>query len=112
MEKYHLFQNLVVLAASDGKFTDEEIQALAIRAEQWNISNDDFNSILVGLQSGDVDLVLPENHEACVELLSEMVRVMAADGELAEIEKELCATAAVKMHISSTEFESILNSLL
>ena len=112
MEKYQLFHNLVVLAASDGKFTDEEVQALAIRAEQWNISNDDFNSIIVGLQTGDVDLVLPESHDGCVELISEMVRVMAADGELAEIEKELCATAAAKMQISSGEFESILNALL
>ena len=112
MDRYNLFQNLVVLAASDGKFTDEEVQALAIRAEQWDISNDDFNSIVVGLQSGDVDLVLPETHEKCVELISEMVRVMAADGELAEIEKELCATAAAKMEINSQEFETILSSLL
>ena len=112
MEKLELFQNLVVLAASDGKFTDEEVEALAVRAERWNISPVDFNSILVGLQSGDIDLILPEGHQARIELITEMIRVMAADGELAEIEKELCATAAAKMEIDGKQFESILNSLI
>lgn len=112
MDHLNLFQNLVFLAASDGKFTDEEVRALAVRAENWNISNEDFNSIIVGLQSGDVEMHLPEEREKRIELLSEMVRVMAADGELAEVEKHLCATAAVKMDLSNQDFEAILNALL
>ena len=112
MDKYNLFQNLVFLAASDGKFTDEEIQALAVRAENWNISNEDFDSIIVGLQTSEVEMVLPKEKDARVELLTEMVRVMAADGELAEIEKELCATAAARMDFTMQEFEQILSSLL
>ncbi len=112
MDKLNLFQNLVFMAASDGKFTDEEIQALAVRAESWNISNDDFDSIIVGLQSGDVDMILPETREQKTELLSEMVKIMAADGELAEVEKQLCATAAAKMDFTMQEFEQILSSLI
>ena len=112
MDRYQLFQNLVFLAASDGKFTDEEIQALAVRAEAWNISNDDFDSIIIGLQSGDVEMHLPEEKEAREELLAEMVRIMAADGELAEIEKHLCATAAAKMDFTMQEFEQLLSSLI
>ena len=112
MDRFILFQNLVFLAASDGKFTDEEIQALAVRAEAWNISDDDFDSIIVGLQSGDVEIQLPNNRESKVELLSEMIRIMAADGELAEIEKHLCATAAANMEFSMKEFEQLLSSLL
>ena len=57
-------------------------------------------------------MVLPEARDSRIELLSEMVRVMAADGELAQIEKELCATAAAKMDFTMQEFEQILSSLL
>jgi len=112
MERLQLFQNLVLLAASDGKFTEEEVQALAVRAEDWNISDEEFQSILVGLETGEVDMHLPEKRESRFELLSEMVRVMAADGDLAEVEKHLCATAAVRMDISIQEFEELVNSLL
>lgn len=112
MERLQLFQNLVLLAASDGKFTEEEVQALAVRAEDWNISDDEFQSILVGLETGEVDLHLPQKKEDRFELLSEMVRVMAADGDLAEVEKHLCATVAVRMDISTQEFEELVNSLL
>ena len=111
MDRLQLFQNLVVLAASDGKFTEEEIQALVVRAEDWQIPNEEFETILVGIQSGDVDLHLPDTHDGRVELLSEMIRVMAADGSMAEVEKQLCATAAVKMDISNDELDQIIRSI-
>ena len=108
MDRLQLFQNLVIMAASDGKFAEEEIQALAVRAENWNISNEDFESILIGVRAGEVDLQLPESRAGRYELLGEMIRLMAADGELAEVEKHLCATVAVKMDISNEEIDAII----
>ena len=38
--------------------------------------------------------------------------LMAADGELAETEKSLCAAASASMNISGDEFVAIVNSML
>lgn len=111
MDKQLLFTNLVNLAAVDGKFTEEEIQFLAERAERWGIPSDEFETALAGLHS-EIQICLPEAKAERVELLREMIRLMAADGELAETEKSLCAAASASMDISSEEFAVIVSSLL
>jgi hypothetical protein len=45
-------------------------------------------------------------------MLKEMIRLMAADGELAETEKNLCAAASASMEITSDEFNVIIDALL
>ena len=112
MQKTTLFQNLVYFAAADGKFTEEELEFLAIRAEDWQIPGDEFETALTGVAEGKMDLRLPEKREDRITLLSEMIRLMAADGELAEIEKQLCAQASAKMHFTEGEFEEILEMVL
>ena len=107
-----LFQNLVNLAASDCKFTDEELEFLAERAEQWGIGFDEFESAVAAVSTGQIHIDLPEERPARVQLMEEMIRMMAADGELAEIEKRLCAIASAKMHFSNAEFSQILDSVL
>jgi uncharacterized tellurite resistance protein B-like protein len=107
-----LFQNLVNLAASDGKFTDEEVLYLAQRAERWGISNDEFESCIAGLMEGTLEIRLPEVRAKREELLVEMIRLMAADGQLAETEKRLCATASAKMDFTTSEFRQILDRVL
>ena len=91
MEKVELFRNLVNLAAADQKFTEEEVQFLAERAERWEISNDEFETTLAGIAEGGLDLQLPEDRPDRIELLKEMIRLMAADGEIADMEKHLCS---------------------
>ena len=109
--KQRLFANLVNLAAVDGKFTEEEIQFLVMRAEVWGIPTDEFETALAGLHN-EVQLSLPESREERIEMLREMIRLMAADGELAETEMGLCAAASASMEISSDEFAAIVDSLL
>ena len=91
-----LFQNLVNLAAADGKFTEEEVLHLARRAEQWGISNDEFESTIAGIMEGEL----------------EMSRMMAIDGLLAELEKRLCATASAQMDFTTQEFKQLLDRVL
>jgi len=45
-------------------------------------------------------------------LLREMIRLMAADGHLSDLEKRICATASARMDFTFKQFEQILNSLL
>jgi uncharacterized tellurite resistance protein B-like protein len=112
MDHLQLFHNLVNLAAADNKFTEEELEFLAVRAENWGISNDELETAMVGVLMGHARIELPESREDRIELLSEMIRMMAADGVLADIEKRLCATASARMNFTTAEFERILDSVL
>ena len=49
MDKIALFHNLVQMAAVDGKFTDEEIRFLVLRAESWGIPSEEFDLAMAGL---------------------------------------------------------------
>ena len=112
MDHVKLFHNLVNLAAVDGKFTEEEISFLATRAELWNIPDDEFETAMAGLTVGQIQVVVPEGREAKVTLLKEMLRLMAADGNLAEMEMRLCAMASANMDFTTQEFEQILDSVI
>lgn len=112
LSQLELFQNLVNLAASDGKFTEEEVLYLARCAERWGISNDEFESCVTGLLEGTLEIKLPDVRAKREQLLSEMIRLMAVDGQLAAMEKQLCATASARMDFSTIEFKAILDKVL
>ena len=110
--KLELFHNLVNLAAVDGKFAEEEITFLAVRAERWGISHDEFETAIAGLMSGQLEISLPDTQAKREELLKELIRLMASDGDLAEMEKQLCATASAKMGFSTGEFRKLLDQVM
>ena len=112
MEKLEIFHSLVNLAAIDRKFTDEEIQFLVDRANRWNIPTSEFETALAGLSEGTVEVTIPESHEDRVILLKEMIRLMAADGDLADQEKRLCAQASGRMDFTSQQFAQILDEVI
>lgn len=112
MPKVELFNNLVLLASADGQFTEEEVTFLALKAEAWDISPDDVETAFVGASTGEAEIVVPESEDDRVELIKEMIRLMAVDGNLAEVEKRLCATASAAMNFTSLEFDEILQSVL
>ena len=112
MDKVEIFHNLVNLAAADNKFTEEEIEFLATRANAWEISNDEFEVALAGISSGSIEIKIPESYEQRVLMLKEMIRLMAIDGELAEMEKNLCAQASGKMDLTTQQFAQILDEVI
>jgi len=112
MDRLELFTNLVAMAGADGRLTRQEIEFLVRRAERWGIAAEEAESVLVGLAEGEMDLTIPEAHSERVELMQEMIRLMAVDGELTSEEKRFCAVAAGVMEFTSLEFERILEALL
>ena len=112
MERQDLFANLLILANSDGKFTQEEIDFLAIRAERWGLEPGEVAAMLDAAKSADLDLLFPRDPDESREVLREMIQLMAIDGHLADIEKQICALAAAEMDISVAEFNQIVNRLL
>ena len=100
------------MASADGKFTEEEVTYLAQKAETWDISSDDVETALAGASTGEAEIIIPEERADRTELLKEMIRLMAVDGHLAEVEKRICATASAAMDFNGIEFDNILQSVL
>lgn len=112
MTPFSTFQNLMVMAASDGQLTEEEIVFLAQRANRWGVTDEQFGEAMKFAVSPGAVLSIPAQKSERVQLLREMVRMMAVDGELAEIEKNLFAVAAATMRISDSELNAIFDDVL
>lgn len=112
MDKLEVFQSLINFAAVDGKFSQEELEFLAIRANAWNIPDDEFETALAGLSEGHIEINMPDEYEQRVVLMKEIIKLMAADGELAEQEKNLCAVASGRMDFTAEQFSQILDEVI
>jgi uncharacterized tellurite resistance protein B-like protein len=112
MDNTELFHNLVNLAAIDAKFSDEEINFLVERANRWGIPNEEFETAMAGISTGEIQVNIPDSHEDRVELMKEMLRLIAVDGEMADTEKRLCATVSGRMDFTSQQFSEILNEVI
>lgn len=111
MNRVELFNNLVVMAAVDGKITDEEAAYLAQRAVHWGITEAEATRAIQNGMSSQRDFAVPPTKEGRLEVLREIIQMMAIDGELAGVEKQLCASAAVAMDISNAELKDVLASM-
>lgn len=112
MDPIQLFHNLINLAAVDQKFTDEEIEYLIEVANRYNIPSEEFETALTGIREGMIEVKLPENDTDRLELMKEMIKLMAVDGDLNEMEKRLCAQASARMDFTTPQFEQMLNEVL
>ena len=112
MEPVDLFKNLVVMAAADRSFTSEEIQYLTMRAHKIGLSDEEFRTAMDFAMSGEGSIDLPESESDRKELLTGLIKVMAADGDLAEVEKEMFAVAAANMDITAEDLNALIDSLV
>lgn len=111
MDRVTFFENLMVMAAADGKFTDEEMAYLIVRAEQWGITDRQVRTAINQAAGSAAALLIPPDRTDRRTLLGELIRMMAVDGQLHEKEKDLCATAAAIMDFTAEEFNDIIDSL-
>lgn len=112
MTSFDLFKNLMVLAASDGQLTEEEVAFLAQRANRLGITDQQFAEAMKFSVSSSAVISIPGTEGERRQLLKEMIRMMAADGDLAEIEKNLFAVAAATMQVNDTDLNAIFDEVL
>jgi len=112
MESKEAFRNLLIMAAIDGRMTVSELRLLSHRAMEWGIDDDDFESALAEALRGDAELSLPSNPREALAMLREMLRVMAADGRMAETEKNLFAIASAAMNVPASDVDRLINEAL
>ena len=112
MDRVEAFRNLILMAAVDGKLTKDEIAFLSLRSSSWGISDEQFQQALEAMDDPNAELTLPPSKAERLDTLADLVRMMAVDGELAEVEKQLFAVAAAVMEISQDELNQLLDELL
>ena len=105
-------KNLVIMASADGSFTEREIDWLVDRCADLGLDEADLGNALEFAVSDKATMRLPKVREEQIQLLEDLIRIMAADGQLDEIEKRLFAVAAAKMNVDQNELDQLINKLV
>ena len=112
MHQLDQLKNLVIMASADGALTEREIALLVDRCAELGLGELELEKAVSFALSEDASLKLPTVHAEKIEMLTDLIRIMAADGKLSEMEKRLFAIAAAKMNIDRDEIEKLIDRLV
>ncbi len=112
MQHLDHLKNLVVMAAADGSLNEQEIALLIDRCAELGLSAEDLEKAISFALSDNAKLRFPIDRLEQNQMLADLVRMMAADGRLSEVEKRLFALAAAKMGIERAELDAIIDELV
>ena len=112
MEQLDHLKNLVIMAAADGSLSEQEIALLVDRAASLGLDEEDLEKAIAFALSGEAKLKFPVDRTEQNQMLADLMKMMAADGELQEVEKRLFALAAAKMGIEKQELEALIDKLV
>lgn len=112
MDNLDLLKNLVVMSATDGSLSEEEISYLIDRCSTLGLSEEDLEKAIAFALSNAASLVLPKDRADQEAVLEDLMRMMAADGQLAESEKRLFALSAAKMGFPSDQLDRLIDRLV
>lgn len=112
MHQLDHLKNLVVMASADGSLTEQEIALLIDRCSELGLAEEDLEAAISFAMSGNAKLKFPVDRLEQNQMLTDLIRMMAADGKLSEVEKRLFALAAAKMGVERTELDAIIDRLV
>ena len=112
MQRLDQLKNLVIMAAADGTLAQAEIAMLIQRCSELGLNENDLENAIDYALSDKPSLKLPDTKEEKMQLLSDLLLVMAADGKLREVEKRLFAVAAAKMNIGQADLDALIDRLV
>ena len=112
MERLDQLKNLLIMAAADGRFSDEEIHLLSERATIWGIGDEDFDAAVEYALSPQASLSVPSDEAGCEAMIADLLQMMAVDGQLAEQEKRLFAVAAATVGVDGERLDQLIDRLL
>ncbi len=105
-------RNIVVMALADGSLGEREVNLVADRCAELGLDGYDLRKAVEFALGDDAALELPSDPEERISLMRDLIRMMAADGVLAEGEKRLFALAAAKMQMSAAEVEQLIDETI
>ena len=112
MHQLDHLKNLVVMASADGSLTEQEIALLIDRCSELGLAEEDLEAAISFAMSGNAKLKFPVDRLEQNQMLTDLIRMMAADGKLSEVEKRLFALAAAKMGVERSELDAIIDRLV
>ena len=112
MQQLDHLKNLVIMAAADGSLSEQEIALLIDRCAALGLSEEDLEKAIAFALSGEAKLKFPIDRGEQNAMLADLIRMMAADGRLSEVEKRLFALAAAKMGIERVELDALIDQLV
>lgn len=112
MQHLDHLKNLVIMASADGSLSEREIALLVDRCGEMGLDEADLGRAVSYALSDEAALKLPTAKKEQVAMLSDLIRIMAADGSLSEVEKRLFALAAAKMGIERVELDDLIDKLV
>lgn len=105
-------RNLVVMALADGSIGQREVELVADRCLELGLGQDELQSAIAYGLGDDASLDLPVSESEREELLIDLIRMMAADGYLAEAEKRLFALAAAHVNITGERLQRLISDVV
>jgi len=105
-------KNLVIMAAADGSLSEQEIALLIDRCGSLGLHEEDLEKAIAFALSDGAKLRLPVDRSEQTTMLSELMRMMAADGQLLEVEKRLFALVAARMGIEKQDLDQLIDALV
>ena len=105
-------KNMVIMASADGSLTEREIALLVDRCADLGLEEADLGKAVQFALSDGASLKLPTDRQEQLAMLGDLMRIMAADGHLTEVEKRLFALAAAKMNVDREELDHLIDNLL
>jgi uncharacterized tellurite resistance protein B-like protein len=112
LDKFDHLKNLAIMSAADGSLSEQEISLLVDRCDELGLTEEHLEKAIAFALSKQAALALPTDVEEQEKVLEDMIRMMAADGQLAESEKRLFAFTAAKMGFPKARLDALMDRLI
>jgi uncharacterized tellurite resistance protein B-like protein len=112
LDKFDHLKNLAIMSAADGSLSENEVALLVDRCTELGLSEEQLEQAIAYALSKRAKLALPTDIDEQEKVLEDMIRMMAADGQLAESEKRLFAFSAAKMGFPKDRLDALIDRLV
>jgi len=103
------FQNLYLVAVADGKLAEEEKKTLVNFAQKMGINAREASQIMLNIRF--LDFAIPEDKEAQMDQLRDIIKLMMSDGHIHDKEYELCRRFAEKIGKTEVTLNRIIDNV-
>ncbi len=101
------------MASADGSLSEQEIALLIDRCSELGLAEEDLEAAISFAMSGKAKLKFPIDRAEQDQMLTDLIRMMAADGKLSEVEKRLFARSLRRRWaLNAKELEAIIDRLV
>jgi uncharacterized tellurite resistance protein B-like protein len=112
LDKFDHLKNLAIMSTADGSLSEQEVSLLIDRCSELGLTEDHLEQAIAFALSKRASLALPKEADEQEKVLEDMIRMMAADGQLAESEKRLFAFTAAKMGFPKEQLDALISRLV